>query len=140
MQLKSLTYTSRASLDLTEADLADILETARHLNALEGVSGLLIFNGVHFLQIVEGSEAAIDGLVARLRADPRHTGFEVKDERLVGERLFPGWTMELVKVDSDLARAREEVADVLPQSLDSSIRGLVIRHTEAISGSVRLPD
>ncbi len=64
MQLKTLTYVSRASLDLAERDLIDILETARLRNALEGITGVLIFNGVRFLQIIEGAEAAIDSLVA----------------------------------------------------------------------------
>lgn len=140
MRLKTLTYTSRASLDLTDGDLADILSTARHFNALEGITGLLVFNGVRFLQIIEGSEAAIDGLVARLRIDPRHTAFEVRDERFVAERFFPEWDMELVKVDSEVRKARQEVSGALPGGLDPAIRQLLIQNTEVIGGSVRLPD
>lgn len=65
MRLKTLTYTSRARLDFTPGDLAAIQQTARHLNALDGITGLLIFDGVRFLQIVEGSEEAIADLVER---------------------------------------------------------------------------
>lgn len=140
MRLKTLTYTSRAALDLTEGDLHDILATARRLNSLEGITGLLVFNGVRFLQIVEGSEAAIDGLVARLRVDPRHTAFEIQDERFTDERFFADWSMELVKVDSEVQKAREEVSEALPNGLNPDIRQLVIRNTEAIGGSVRLPN
>ena len=140
MQLKTLTYTSRASFDLTDGDLVDILETARHLNALEGITGLLVFNGVRFLQIVEGAEAAIDGLVARLRGDPRHTAFEIRDESFVSERTFADWDMELVKVDSEVRKACQEVADRLPGRLDPAIRALVMRNTEMIGEAVRLPD
>jgi hypothetical protein len=140
MQLKSLTYTSRASLDLTEGDLLDILATARRLNALEGITGLLIFNGVRFLQIIEGAQSAIDGLLARLRADSRHTAVEVKDERYVDRRSFPDWSMELVKVDARLLKAREELDALLPGDLDPAIRHLVARNTEALGESVRLPD
>jgi len=67
LQLKTLTYTSRARLDLSAQDLADIHESARHLNALDGITGLLVFDGTRFLQIIEGSEEAIDDLVERLR-------------------------------------------------------------------------
>lgn len=140
MHLKTLTYTSRAALDLTESDLAAILESARHINALEGVTGLLVFNGVKFLQIVEGSEAAIDGLVARLRADPRHNGFEIHDERMVTRRSFPDWSMELVRVDSDVLRSRDQVEEMLPVGLDPAIRKLVAHNTASLDGSVRLPD
>ena len=55
MDLKSLTYTSFARLDLTAEDLVAIHRTARELNALDGVTGLLIYNGTNFLQIIEGS-------------------------------------------------------------------------------------
>jgi hypothetical protein len=54
MSLKSLTYTSLARLDLEAGDLEAIQRTAREVNALEGITGLLIFNGTHFLQIIEG--------------------------------------------------------------------------------------
>jgi len=140
MQLKTLTYTSRASLDLTEGDLAAILATAAGFNSLEGITGLLIFNGVRFLQIIEGSESAVDGLVARLREDRRHTAFEVQDERVVNGRSFPQWSMELVKVHSELLTACGQVEDKLPPSIAPEIRDLVLRNTAAIGGSVRLPD
>ena len=51
MALKSTTYTSLARLDLEAGDLEAIHRTARDVNALEGITGLLIFNGTHFLQI-----------------------------------------------------------------------------------------
>jgi hypothetical protein len=55
MSLKSLTYTSLAALDLQPADLEAIHRTARDTNALEGVTGILIYNGIHFLQVIEGA-------------------------------------------------------------------------------------
>lgn len=140
MQLKSLTYISLASLDLTETDLSEILEIARRRNALEGITGLLIFNGVRFLQIIEGSEAAIDNLVAGLRRDPRHTSFEVQDERAVVERSFPEWTMQLVQVSTSFLEARQQVTDQLPEEIGADIRALVLANTEAIGPAVRLPD
>ena len=138
MQLKSLTYTSLARLDLTAADLEAIHRTARELNALDGISGLLIFNGTHFLQIIEGAENAIDELVDRLRRDGRHTGVEVRDERIVAERSFPDWSMELVRVNASYFEAKNEVARRLPESIDPDVRERVISMTETISGTVTL--
>ncbi|MCL6730426.1 BLUF domain-containing protein [Sphingomonas hankyongi] len=136
MTLKSLTYTSLARLDLTADDLEAIHRTARDVNALEGVTGLLIFNGTHFLQIIEGSPAAIDGLVERLRQDRRHSGLEVRDEREVSERSFPDWSMELVRVSASFFEAKETVSDRLPETISDPVRDRVIRMTEAISGTV----
>ncbi len=137
MQLKTLTYTSRARLDLTSQDLIDIHESARHFNALDGISGLLIFNGVHFLQIVEGSEAAIDSLLARLRLDDRHSAIEVRDERPIEERSFPGWSMELCQVSADRFEASGAVEAVLPDGIAPTVRDRILTMTAGI-GEVRL--
>lgn len=138
MDLKSLTYTSLARLDLDAADLEAIHRTARELNALEGITGLLIFNGTHFLQIVEGAPHAIDELVERLRRDPRHSAIEIRDQREIVERSFPDWSMELVRVSASYFDAKETVSDRLPDGIAQPVRERVIRMTEAISGTVAL--
>jgi hypothetical protein len=127
LRLKTLTYTSRARLDLRDEDLAAIHETARHLNALDGVTGLLLFDGSRFLQIVEGAEDAIDNLVERLRMDPRHSAFEVRDERFVERRSFPDWSMELLRVSAGYTSAQDEVAAAVPASVAAPVRELVLR-------------
>lgn len=136
MNLKSLTYTSLARLDLTAGDLEAIHRTAMEVNALDGISGLLIFNGTHFLQIIEGAPDAIEELVERLRRDPRHSSVEVRDERMVAERSFPGWSMELVRVSASYFEAKDRIADRLPETIDLSVRERVLRMTEEISGTV----
>ena len=133
MRLKTLTYTSRARLDLTDEDLGEIHDTARHLNALDGISGLLLFDGSRFLQIIEGAEEAIDNLVDRLRMDPRHSAFEIRDERLVDERSFEGWSMELVRVSAGYRTAREEIAPILPAQMPPPVRSLVLRMSQEMA-------
>ena len=133
MNLTSVTYTSLARLDLQASDLEDIHRTARDQNALDGITGLLVFNGTHFLQIIEGSESAIDELVAKLRRDPRHTGFEIRDQRKVDRRSFPDWSMELVRVEAGYFEARETIADRLPDSVPDAIQARLFRMTELIS-------
>ena len=135
MHLKTLTYTSRARLDLGDRDLSDIHQTARHLNALDGVTGLLLFDGSRFLQIIEGSEAAIDNLVERLRKDSRHSAFEVRDERLVERRSFADWSMELLRVSAGYKAAREEVATILPAGVAEPVRRLILRMSGEMADS-----
>jgi len=135
LRLKTLTYTSRARLDLTDEDLGAIHQTARHLNALDGVTGLLLFDGSRFLQIIEGSEDAIDNLVERLRMDRRHSAFEVRDERYVERRSFPDWSMELVRVSTGYKSARDEVATILPAGVAAPVRELVLRMSGAMAAA-----
>lgn len=136
MSLKSLTYTSLASLDLQPGDLEAIHRSARNANALEGITGLLIFNGTHFLQIVEGMPEAIDELIERLRRDPRHNGIEIRDDRAIEERSFPNWSMELVRISARYFDAKETISERLPDAVAEPVRERVIRMTEAISGNV----
>lgn len=135
MRLKTLTYTSRARLDLTDEELAQIHETARHLNALDGVTGLLLFDGSRFLQIIEGGEEAIDNLVGRLRMDPRHSAFEVRDERFVEQRSFEDWSMELVRVSAGYRAAREEIAPILPAGVAGPVRQLILRMSQEMASA-----
>jgi hypothetical protein len=128
-----VTYTSLARLDLQTSDLEDIHRSARESNALEGITGLLVFNGTHFLQIIEGSETAIEELVERLRKDPRHTGFEVRDQRKVDARSFPDWSMELVRVNASYFEARDTLEDRLPDTVPEAIQARLFRMTELIS-------
>jgi hypothetical protein len=133
MDITSLTYTSLARLDLSASDLEDIHRAARELNALDGITGLLVFNGTHFLQIVEGSRTAIEELLERLRRDPRHTGLEVRDQHRIERRSFPDWSMELVRVNAGYFEAKDTIAERLPDTVPEEIRARLFRMTELIS-------
>lgn len=138
MTLKSLTYTSLAQLDLSAPDLEDIHRTARTMNGLNGITGLLIFNGTHFVQVIEGGEEAIDTLVENLRRDPRHTGLEIRDLSYVEQRSFPDWAMELVRIEASYFQARESIEDRLPATISSRVRDRVLNMTRSISETIVL--
>ena len=130
---RSLTYTSRATLGFSEDALQQLRIEAARLNALDGITGLLIFDGTRFLQIIEGSETAIDDLVARLRRDSRHSAIEIRDERFVEARSFPHWSMELVTVSAGYLRARPEIESALPAQVAPAVRELVLKMSDALA-------
>lgn len=138
MQVKCVTYTSLAVLDLSEEQLRSIHEAALTLNGLDGISGLLLFNGTHFLQWIEGAPDAIDELIERLRRDPRHSGLEIRDERMSDERFFGGWSMKLVRVRSNFLLAQDDVGIQLPAGLPDAIRTRIMQMVERISEDVEL--
>lgn len=133
MRLKILTYTSRARLDLSDSDLQTIHRSAQDLNALDGITGLLMFDGVRFLQLVEGTEDAVDSLVERLRRDRRHTDFEVRDERFVSERSFSDWAMNLVRVETGFVGARIVLAPILPEDTSPAVRDLLMKMADELA-------
>jgi len=138
VSVKRLAYTSLAALDLDEHQLLEIHGIARDLNGLDGITGLLIFNGTHFLQWIEGAPQSIDDLVERLRRDPRHTGFEVREEGLADQRLFPGWSMKLARVRTRAIHAREDIVEALPEGMPTAIRDRIAAMVDIISEEVEL--
>lgn len=138
MQYKSVAYTSLAAFDLTEDQLLDIHQVARDLNGIDGISGLLIFNGTHFLQWIEGPPQAIDDLLVRMKRDPRHDGFEIREEAMADERLFGDWTMELVRVRTRMLNTREDLVPMLPSALPIPVQERIVNMAERVAAEVEL--
>lgn len=132
MKLTSVTYTSLAHINGT-SEFEELETSSREWNARNDVTGFLVFNGIHFLQLIEGGEEVIDDLVERVRKDPRHTGFEIRDRQKVERRSFPDWPLEVVRVNASYFEARDTIADRLPDTVPEAIRARLLRITELIS-------
>ena len=94
--LYCLVYYSKVSPNLIGAIddvIGDILVRARTLNALNEVTGILIYNEKIFLQALEGSYKAVEETYARIAKDLRHTELRVVYREQVNERSFGSWTM-----------------------------------------------
>ena len=133
MNFISLTYTSLVRPDFQPADLQNLVDRGRASNEAAGITGLLIFNGTHFLHVFEGKHRAAEDLLKRLRDDLRHTGLEVRDERKIGHRSFPDWPLEMLLVDANYFQARDAIGDRLPSTVPEVIKMRLLRMTELIS-------
>ena len=78
---------------MTPQDLADILETARFHNALDGITGLLLYRRGHFLQVLEGADDRLSPLLEKLKRDPRHTDLRFLLDGRIAARAFGAWSM-----------------------------------------------
>jgi len=70
--LTTLIYKSQLNSSCKSLSLLSLVEKAKHSNAALNVTGILLFNGVDFLQILEGSEEVIETLFVKIRQDKRH--------------------------------------------------------------------
>ena len=132
VDLKTLTYTSWARAGIREDQVDAILSSARINNPLEGITGVLIFNGTAFMQILEGSEAAIDGLTARLASDPRHSSMSIRDNRLIDARTFPNWSMAYLQLANGTFHGEDEVVKALGRDLPQAMRNIVLGLTQSV--------
>jgi len=74
-------------------NLSAILAVARRNNSANDITGLLMFNGKRFLQVLEGPSEAIDATFERIRRDPRHRGQVLLARKTIPQREFGDWSM-----------------------------------------------
>ena len=79
-----------------EAEITQILQTARRKNKEQNVTGALLFNSGYFAQALEGPRLAIEQIFERIQRDPRHGDVTVLSSQTDGHRDFPEWSMAYV--------------------------------------------
>lgn len=70
--LTTLIYRSHISDFVPVKTLPAMVEAASLLNASHDVTGILLFNGTHFFQLLEGPEEGVLAIYRRICNDPRH--------------------------------------------------------------------
>lgn len=110
--LLTLVYRSHVSEHVQSASLAGLVSQASIKNELAGITGILLFDGTHFFQLLEGPEEAVDTLYECIRSDRRHHNVVELMRDYAHSRRFGNVGMELF----DLRTHDEEV--VLQAVLD----------------------
>lgn len=120
-----LIYASRVRADIKAHELEDLIRQARENNAAHGITGLLLFNGQTFVQILEGDEADVRRLFRDIDRDPRHDNVTVLSEGSVDHRIFPSWRMGFYTGDADSMHTFLRQRASLPVAVDSRISDLL---------------
>jgi hypothetical protein len=127
--LYNLVYCSRATSDVSQADVQSIIESAKRWNPVNGITGLLVFGGGIFFQWLEGPRDSVMGLMQILKSDPRHESIvPLTETEEVRERLFPDWDMELV-TPNDI---RDVLTDALNEASDPRHSAVLTRLLEQL--------
>lgn len=140
LELRTLVYGSFASLDLTRSDLERLHSHAIESNRRDAITGVLLFNGTHFLQLIEGRPEAVEHLMDRIRRDRRHVAVEVEHDGASDQRFFPDWALGLVHVRGSNVAASSLTADGLPDGLPQNVRDRFERMLSDGGPDVDLPD
>jgi len=90
-----IVYTSRLSAEMNDGLLNDIASAAIRNNSASDITGILLFTDGAFMQVLEGPKDAVEGLMATISADPRHTNVKRLFHGGAGERSFPDWHMKI---------------------------------------------
>jgi hypothetical protein len=91
--LISLIYASRSSEYFHEHEIPDLLQQVRIANAKQEFTGMLLYIGGSFLQVLEGQPGMVDAAFSKILKDKRHTQVTLIANESIPERTFEGWTM-----------------------------------------------
>lgn len=120
--MHSVIYVSTAAAVFCQADLDPLAEAAARANAALGVTGLLAYNGVHFMQLLEGEQSAVEATLDRIAADWRHSGLVVIRRGERAARECPDWSMRAFLTPLSGAGAATRFAADLPAAFEPDTR------------------
>lgn len=118
----SLIYVSTATDAFQRGELAALADRSAAENARRGVTGMLAYNGEHFMQLLEGEDTVVEQTLARIAEDPRHQSLVVirRDQRRARE--CPGWSMQSFLTPLKGAGSATMFAARLPATFASDTR------------------
>jgi len=147
--LTTLIYKSQLNPSCKSLSLLSLVEKAKCSNAALDVTGILLFNGLDFLQILEGSEEVIEDLFVKIGQDKRHFGVVELMRDYAPRRRFENVGMLLFDLRIDTAKSVR--SSVLRYSkLDNYlaaedrvfkfIQSFITQQKQTSNGSAFLPD
>jgi hypothetical protein len=93
-ELFYLMYISKKVDHFLEDDLIHILNSSRKNNKKQGITGVLIYNKGHFLQILDGSRESVNTVFhEHILKDKRHENIVTLSQGLMAKRDFVNWDM-----------------------------------------------
>jgi len=126
-----LLYVSTADPDLDQAGLDRIIKTAQPRNAALEITGLLVYTGAHFMQLLEGPKDAVEAVFEMICEDKRHSAVARLIAEPARERSCPDWAMALCLVNAPDNGARhvftvddETLMCFLPEKMAPDLRVL----------------
>lgn len=99
--MHSVIYISTAVKGLSKDHIHFMLLMAKQFNKENNISGCILFHDNHFIQLIEGKEADITSLYARIQADQRHFDVKTLLETKSEDRLYQNWSMAFYDISGD---------------------------------------
>lgn len=82
--------------DRLKKELGALFSQARSNNKRQGISGALLLDGEHYVQVLEGEEALVRGLYEHIATDERHDSVALLETGTVEAGVFSRWSMARV--------------------------------------------
>lgn len=97
--LQEIIYVSTLAAGAPVRVVADIAVKSRSNNRQADITGLLVFDGMHFCQQLEGCAREVDAAMARIQEDPRHRNVAVLHQGPLAKRRFSRFSLGFTSGD-----------------------------------------
>ncbi len=104
----------------------DLARAATRFNFEAGVTGVLLYDGLRFLQYIEGPEDSINVVYSRILSARSHCELIELGRGRVSGRFFPNWSMRLLWVQGS------DIRDVAHGNWDGLSRGGALRQLSLV--------
>ena len=138
--MRRIVYLSTASTLMSDNDLMALLRRSRENNLRVEVTGLLLYSGGNFIQLLEGESDAVGKVYARIEQDPRHHGCLQMLDAPASQRLFPNWAMGFRPEDGLPDQQKKEISSLFaapPHTASTSDGRRALRLVESFVQSMR---
>jgi hypothetical protein len=123
MRLMRLIYVSEPSAGYNTRAVSDnVIDKARELNQIDGITGMLMVSESHFIQVIEGESARLSACFSRIQHDARHQKIEIMEAVEVHERHFADWSMfygDMSKLEPSLMKRFSRGAVFDPREMNA---------------------
>jgi hypothetical protein len=116
--LVSLIYVSSATHLMGNDELLDILHVSVKNNGPTDVTGLLLYQGGNFMQVLEGPEEGVMTIFGKIKEDDRHKDIILISVEPIKEREFSDWQMAFVNLDLEAAKQESAYSSFLEQNFN----------------------
>jgi hypothetical protein len=113
-------YVSTARVQANAAMLADILAVSVRNNEPAGITGMLLYAGGTFMQVLEGEEEVVNATHHRIEGDSRHMGIIVLEHASIAARSFARWSMGYRGLGAAEAIANPAFAPFFAEGFDAA--------------------
>ena len=131
--LISLVYTSSAAASFRETALENLLEESRRLNSARDITGMLLYRGERFIQVLEGPASLVRSLADRIGRDARHRDMRVLLEEPIESRRFAEWTMAYRPLHQHPDEAPAGFRDSFADLEDGTERSMTVRALQELT-------
>ena len=117
----SLIYVSTSIKLMKDDELLDILKVSRENNTSGDITGMLLYKGGNFMQVLEGPDDAVNDIFEKIKKDPRHKDVSVISREQIQTRQFPSWEMAFQNLDNPAVKNEPGYSQFLQDEFTADI-------------------